>query len=59
MEKQSKNLENIKIKGDSLQVTLKETNVNYQGLEVKKDVLNVKHCKFQGDYKNMEEILLK
>jgi hypothetical protein len=54
MEKQNKDLENIRIERDSLQATLK-TNANYWGLEAKKDTLSVKHNKLQGDYKNMEE----
>ncbi len=33
MEKQNKNLENIKIERDSLWATLKETNANYWGLK--------------------------
>ncbi len=42
MEKQSKDLENIKIEKDSLQATLNETYANYWGL---KDTLNVKYNK--------------
>ncbi len=57
MENQEKDLENIRIKKDSLQATLKETNANYQGLKAWKDILNIKHNKFQKDYKNMEETL--
>ncbi len=34
MEKQNKDLENIKIERDSLQVTLKGTNSNYQGFKI-------------------------
>ncbi len=59
MEKQNKDLENIKMERDSLHATLKETDANYQGLKVKKDILNVEHNKLQKDYKNMEEIFLK
>ncbi len=59
MEKQNKDLENIKMERDSLHATLKETDANYQGLKVKKDILNVEHNKLQRDYKNMEEIFLK
>ncbi len=59
MEKQNKDLENIKMERDSLHATLKETDANYQGFKVKKDILNVEHNKLQKDYKNMEEIFLK
>ncbi len=55
MEKQNKDLDNIKIEKDYLQATLKETNANYWGLEAEKDTLSVEHNKFQGDDKNMEE----
>ncbi len=58
MEKQSKDLENIRIERDSLHA-IKETNANYQGLKAKKDTLSIKHNKFQKNYKNMEEIFLK
>jgi hypothetical protein len=46
MEKHIKDLENIKVKRDFLQATLKETNANYQNLKAKKDTLNVEHNKF-------------
>ncbi len=59
MEKCNKNLESIQIKRDSLQATLKETNVNYWGLKVEKDTLNIEHNKLQMNYKHMEETLLK
>ncbi len=52
-------LEYIKIERDSLQITLKETDANYQNLRVEKDTPNVEHNKLQKDYKNMEQILLK
>jgi hypothetical protein len=59
MEKQNKDLENIKIERDSLQATLKEIDANYWGFKIDKDILSVEHNKLQKDYKNMEEILLK
>ncbi len=59
MEKQSKDLENIRLERDSLQSTLKEIDVNYWGLKAKKDTLNIEHNKLQKNYKNMEETLLK
>ncbi len=59
MEKQSKNLENIKIERDSLQATSTEINVNYWGLKAEKDTLSIKHNKLQKNYKNIEEIILK
>ncbi len=59
MEKHNKNLESIQIKKDSLQATLKETNVNYWGLKLEKDTLNIEHNKLQTNYKHMEETLLK
>jgi hypothetical protein len=52
-------LENIKIEMDSLQATLKETNVNYRRLKTKKDIMSIEHNKLQKDYKNMKETLLK
>jgi len=52
-------LENIIIERDSLHATLKEIDANYWGLKAKKDTLSIEHNKFQRDYKNMEEILLK
>jgi hypothetical protein len=58
-EKHSKHLENIKVKNDSLHVTIKETNANYWNLKAKKDILNVDHNKFQRNYKNMEQTFLK
>lgn len=59
MEKQNKDLENVVIERNSLQVTLKETYVNYWNLKAKKDILNVEHNKLQRVYKNMEQTLLK
>ncbi len=59
MEKQSKDLENIKIERDSLQATLKEIDANYWGLKAKKDTLSIEHNKLKRNYKNMEETLLK
>ncbi len=59
MEKQNKDLENVKIERDSLQATLKEIDANYQNLKAKKDILSVEHNKLQRDYKNMEQIFLK
>ncbi len=52
-------LQNIKMEKDSLQTTLKETNVNYQGLKVEKDTLSIEHNKLQRDYRHMEITLLK
>jgi hypothetical protein len=43
MEKHSKDVENIIIERDSLQVTLKEIDVNYWNLKAEKDILNVEH----------------
>jgi len=45
MEKQSKDLENIKIERDSLQATLKETYANYWGLKEEKATMSIKHSK--------------
>jgi hypothetical protein len=59
MEKQIKDLKNIKVERDSLHVTLKETNANYWNLKVEKVTLGVEHNKLQKDYKYMEYILLK
>ncbi len=59
MEKQNKDMENVVTKRNSLQVTLKETYVNYWNLNAKKDILNVEHNKLQRVYKNMEQTLLK
>ncbi len=59
MEKQSKDLENIKIERDSLQATLKETYANYWGLKEEKATMSIKHSKLQRNYKNMEETFLK
>jgi hypothetical protein len=59
MEKQNKNLENIKIERDSLQTTLHETYANYWGLKEEEDTLSIEHNKLHRDYKNMEEILSK
>ncbi len=53
MEKHNKDLNNIKVKKDSLQETLKQTNANYR-----KDGLNVEYNKLQRDYMNMEQTLL-
>ncbi len=47
MEKQNKDLENIKLERDSLQAILKETYVNYQNLKAEKDILNVQHNNFK------------
>ncbi len=52
-----KDLENIRIERDSLQATLKETDANYQGLKLEKDILSIN--KLHDHYKNMEETLLK
>ncbi len=38
MEKQSKDLKNIKVKRDFLRTTLKQTYVNYWNLKAKKDI---------------------
>jgi hypothetical protein len=54
MDKHNKDLENIKVEMDSLQVTLKETNANYYNLMVEKDILNVEHNKLQKAYKNVD-----
>ena len=59
MEKQNKDLENLRIERDSLQATLKEIDANYWGLKAKKDTLSIEHNKLQKDYKNMEETFLK
>ncbi len=59
MEKQSKDLENIKIERDSLQATWKETYIKYWGLKEEKDTMSIKHSKLQRNYKNMEETFLK
>lgn len=59
MEKQCKDLENLKVERDFLQATLKETYVNYWNLKAKKDILSTEHNKLQKDYKNMEQTLLK
>jgi hypothetical protein len=45
MEKQNKDLENIRMERDSLQTTLKETNANYWGLKIEKDTLSIEHSK--------------
>ncbi len=44
--KHSKDLENIKVKRDSLHATIKETDANYWNLKAKKDILSVDHSKF-------------
>ncbi len=59
MEKQSKDLENIRIERDSLQATLKETNANYWGLKADRDTLSIEHKNLQRDYKNTKETPLK
>jgi len=46
MEKQSKDLENIRIERDSLHATFKKTNAHYWGLKAEKDILNIEHNKF-------------
>ncbi len=46
MEKQIKDLMNIKVERDSFHATLKETNVNYWNLKAEKDILSVDHNKF-------------
>jgi hypothetical protein len=45
MEKQSKNLESIKIERDYLRATLTKIDVNNWGLKVDKDTLSIKHTK--------------
>jgi chromosome segregation ATPase len=59
MEKQNKDLGNVKIKRDSLPAILKEIDANYYNLKAEKDIMNVEHNKIQRDYKSMEHILLK
>ncbi len=59
MEKHSKDMENIRIYRDSLQVTLKQIDANLWKLKIEKDSLSVKHNKLQRDYRDMEQILLK
>ncbi len=59
MENHNKDLENIRVKMDSLQAIIKETNANYQNLKAKKDTLNVEHNKLKKHYKKMEYIFLK
>ncbi len=59
MEKHNKDLENIRVEGDSFQTTLKQIDANYWNLKAKKDSLNVEHKKLKKGYKNMEQILLK
>ncbi len=59
MEKHNKDLENIRVEKDFLHATLKEMNTNYWNLKAKKDILSVKHSKFQKDYKNVEQTFLK
>jgi hypothetical protein len=59
MEKYNKDLKNIRVERDSLQVTLKETYAKYWNLKVEKDILSVEHNKFHRDYKNMEQTFLK
>jgi hypothetical protein len=55
MEKQNKDLENVIIKMNSLQVTFKETYIDYWNLKAKKYILDVEHNKLQRDCKNMEQ----
>jgi hypothetical protein len=43
MEKHSKDVENIIIERDSLQVTLKEIDANYWNLNAEKDILSIEH----------------
>jgi hypothetical protein len=43
MEKHSKDVENIIIERDSLQVILKEIDANYWNLKAEKDILSVEH----------------
>jgi hypothetical protein len=45
MEKQNKDLENIKIKRDSLHATLKKIDANYWGLKAEKVILIIEHNK--------------
>jgi hypothetical protein len=45
IQKQNKDLENIKMERDSLQATLKETYANYWGLKVEEDTLSIEHNK--------------
>ncbi len=59
IQKQIKDLENIRMERDSLQAIFKETNANYQGLKAEKGTLNIEHNKFQKVYMHMEEIFLK
>jgi hypothetical protein len=59
IQKQIKDLENIRMERDSLQAIFKETNANYWGLKVEKGTLNIEHNKFQKVYRHMEEIFLK
>jgi len=59
MEKQSKDLQNIRMERDSLQAILKEIDANYSGLKAEKDTLSIEHNKLLRDYKHMEETFLK
>jgi hypothetical protein len=59
MEKHNKNLENIRVERDYLQITLTQTYANYSKLKTKKDFVNVEHNKLQKDYRNMEQVFLK
>jgi len=59
MKTHNKDLENMKMKRDSLHATLKQTNANYWKLKAKNDSLNVKHNKLFKNYKNMEQIFSK
>ncbi len=57
IQKQNKDLENIKMERDSLHATLKETYANYQGLKAKKNTLSIKHNRLHRDCKNTKEII--
>jgi hypothetical protein len=46
MDKQNKDLENVRIERDSLQATLKDIDANYWNLKAEKDILNVERNKF-------------
>jgi hypothetical protein len=59
MKKHNKDLESMKMKRDSLHVTLKQTNANYWKLKAKNDSLSVKHNKLFKNYKSMEQIFSK
>ncbi len=59
MEKQNKDMGNVKIERDFLLAILKEIDANYYNLKAKKDIMSVENNKIQRDYKSMEHILLK